>query len=504
MRARFFRGLLRYRHQRGSVLIFSLIVLALMLISALALAAVAVSEKKASLATERSSRSFQVADTGVEAVLREIYQANHPDLNALAGALGPSASCNGGVITLTQSNTEYRVTFFDNSGAQFASCSDGTWRREVVKLKSQGMSGNTTRAVEVGIKATCETFLDSELAKAGSGQDGAFAQALDIVGNIAYVGGGEGADPTQAGLHVFDISSPANLQQIGFFPTNTGSARLSPYNNEVIGVRVVGQYAYLATYMGGLVIVDISTPATPQYVGKLQLNPETWMIEVEGNYAYATTNGGLVVIDITNKSAPQVKYTVTSGDIEVNDLVLYDANNDGASDYAYLAMRRGGVVVMDISNIEAQAPSIVQQITTGYGSTGFAYDLAIYKGAGSAALYVARHQIGNPGSPTAAILTYTLANPALPVLTNTVALTPTLSYTPRTVDVVGTTLFVGGGQAGIFLYDLTAPLAPVFKNRLTYGVGPGTAKFWDTLPANGKIFAVGEEYGLFAFNNCGP
>src|SRR3990167_8615687 len=61
-------------HRKGSVLIFSLIVLAFMLVSALSIATVSVTEKRASLSTEKSSRSFQVADSGVEIMLQKIYK----------------------------------------------------------------------------------------------------------------------------------------------------------------------------------------------------------------------------------------------------------------------------------------------------------------------------------------------------------------------------------------------------------------------------------------------
>ncbi len=74
--------------KKGSVLVLSLIILAFMLVSALSVATISVTEKRASLATDKSSRSFQVADTGVEMVLQQIYKNSHTDLNTLASALG--------------------------------------------------------------------------------------------------------------------------------------------------------------------------------------------------------------------------------------------------------------------------------------------------------------------------------------------------------------------------------------------------------------------------------
>lgn len=133
---------------RGSVLIFSLVILSFMLISALSIAAVSVSEKKSSFSTEKSSRSFQVADSGVEIILQKIYKGGF-DSSPLS-ALG---SCSNGEISATLNSSTYKISFYDNSDIRLTSCSDTSWRSKVVKIKSEGLSGNTTRAVEVAVAA---------------------------------------------------------------------------------------------------------------------------------------------------------------------------------------------------------------------------------------------------------------------------------------------------------------------------------------------------------------
>lgn len=139
------------RHIKGSVLAFSLIVLAFMLISALSIATVSVTEKRASFATEKSSRSFQVADSGIEIILQKIYKDNYDTLNDLAASLG--TTCNQGEISATLNSGTYVVSFYDNAGVKFvgADCSVTDWRDRVVRIKSEGVSGNTTRAVEAGV-----------------------------------------------------------------------------------------------------------------------------------------------------------------------------------------------------------------------------------------------------------------------------------------------------------------------------------------------------------------
>lgn len=137
---------------KGSVLIFSLIILAFMLISALSVATVSVTEKRASLSTEKSGRSFQVADSGVEFILQKIYKGNYNTLDDLATALGTTCDAQGEIGAPLNSGA-YNISFYDNAGVKFTSsdCNDLTWRDRVVRIKSEGTSGNTTRAVEVGI-----------------------------------------------------------------------------------------------------------------------------------------------------------------------------------------------------------------------------------------------------------------------------------------------------------------------------------------------------------------
>jgi len=141
-----------YFSNKGSVLVFALIVLAFSLISALSVAVISTTEMRSSFATEKSSRSFQVADSGAEVVLQKIYKGNFADLNALAAAAGNT--CSNGVITGSiLSDGTYKVFLYDYLDVQLNDCSDGSWRSKVARLKSEGASSNTIRAVEVAIAA---------------------------------------------------------------------------------------------------------------------------------------------------------------------------------------------------------------------------------------------------------------------------------------------------------------------------------------------------------------
>jgi hypothetical protein len=137
--------------RKGSVLVFSLVILSFLLVAALSVAVVSVTERRGSLATDRSNRSFQVADSGAEIVLQKIYKGNATDISALAIAAG--GVCSGGVISGSISSGDYKISLYDDSGVQLTNCADTTWRSQVAQLKSQGISGNTVRAVEVAVAA---------------------------------------------------------------------------------------------------------------------------------------------------------------------------------------------------------------------------------------------------------------------------------------------------------------------------------------------------------------
>ncbi len=139
------------KNKKASVLVYSLIILSIALISALSISAVTLSNRKSSLSTSKSTQSFQIADTGVELVLREIYKGSHTDLESLASAI--SANCDNGVITGTYGGNTYRVTFLNAAGTQLSNCGAATWRDEVASIKSEGIAGNTSRVIETAIAA---------------------------------------------------------------------------------------------------------------------------------------------------------------------------------------------------------------------------------------------------------------------------------------------------------------------------------------------------------------
>lgn len=153
---------------KGSSLIFSLVVLSFLLISALSVAVVSVTTQRSSLSSKNSNISFQVADSAAEVMLRIIYKINDAgitivtpngsvtDPNDLASNLG--ASCSADLISGVIGAGNYTAILYENTGTAsnptFVSiaCSDNNWRSLVVKIRFLGAYRGMTRAIDVGVK----------------------------------------------------------------------------------------------------------------------------------------------------------------------------------------------------------------------------------------------------------------------------------------------------------------------------------------------------------------
>lgn len=132
---------------KGSTLVFSLIVLAFLLVSAISLATVSVTEKRAALATAKSSLSFQAADGGAEAILADIKDGDAEGaktfINEFFGA------CSQGMVKGGDTESgRYEVTFYDENEDALG-CDDA--RADIVRIVSKGFYANTTRAIDIGI-----------------------------------------------------------------------------------------------------------------------------------------------------------------------------------------------------------------------------------------------------------------------------------------------------------------------------------------------------------------
>ncbi len=304
-------------------------------------------------------------------------------------------------------------------------------------------------------------------------------QTLKRVGNLLYVGASAGGSNDDLGMYIFDISDPANITQLSFFSThNPATVRNNTWGNQVVDVDVVGNYAYLTTLMGGLVIVDISNPNTPVFEGRIplfNLNPpgatETWDVEVVGNYAYLAAGRGMIVVDVSNKSAPVVASNLDLGTPIAQEIII-------SGNRAFVAMRQNGLAVVDISN--PTNPVLLSRHTARYfgpWATGssWAYDMVLY----GSYLYVADNLRGR-------ISIYEVDSGGNLAFVNDFPTTG--SHVPRNLYIDNGVLYVGSSFEGAYVFDLANPANPTLLYRVDNPTLATSAYVWDVVPLNSGSF----------------
>lgn len=137
------------------------------------------------------------------------------------------------------------------------------------------------------------------------------------------------------GLRIIDIEDPDRPVQIGVYPLNTATA-----------VAVSGPICAL-TDSQDLVVLDISKPSRPQFLGTVDLGMIGSDIEIVGDTAFlACREDGVVAVDLGDPNSPE-----PIGWFSVDQIgVGYAAGIDVVGDVAYVAFRLGGLRVLDVSN----------------------------------------------------------------------------------------------------------------------------------------------------------
>lgn len=154
---------------------------------------------------------------------------------------------------------------------------------------------------------------------------------VSISGTYAYI---STFVPGYNRLLILDISNPITPTQVGIldYPSEL-------HQNQIEGISVAGNFAYLSNGPGGLRIVDVSNPASPQEIGYYEIIGWTANTVVHGNYAFVTGNGTVIILDVTNPSNP----------ILVNESMRGGYYIRISGNYAYFA--KDGMKVYDIANV---------------------------------------------------------------------------------------------------------------------------------------------------------
>jgi hypothetical protein len=283
-----------------------------------------------------------------------------------------------------------------------------------------------------------------------------------VQGNYAYVGQG-------TRLGILDISSPIS-------PTLIGQTDLLTYT--VQDIYVLDDYAYVAAGPGGLRVVDVSTPSSPDEIGFYMPSADVHLVEAVDGYAYiAFGDGELEVVSISDPANP------TPVGSRWIDLGIADMKVDG--DYVYITTRSNKAGALSVVNVSIPMNPIGVSYTTMQGPQGV--DVA-----GDYA-YVAFSEpyIAFPGQWLGGLQVIDVSDPANPA---TVGLYGRHWAAYDTVVVNDYAYVVG--DYGLRLFDVSDPTNPVvasFYNRQWNS----RANDYRLAVAGDYIYIAAQEEGLF-------
>lgn len=178
----------RFLPRGGSILVFTLFILLIMLVVSLSITSVTVKDLQSSNTTAKTAQAFQVADSAVEAITKNMIDNNYSSLNDLESNLGGTWDCDDssgtakltGSISQIGSTNTVEVTFWDQDNNPIADCSSSDPARMKVVATHEG----TTRAIEVAVAAgdrpiVCNKVMNSTPPQAGPNAPGRIIKFSD-------------------------------------------------------------------------------------------------------------------------------------------------------------------------------------------------------------------------------------------------------------------------------------------------------------------------------------
>ena len=259
------------------------------------------------------------------------------------------------------------------------------------------------------------------------------AYEIDISGNYAYVAAIDtepGAD--DGGLRIIDLTADPKAVVVTY--DTPGDAR-------DIAIGENGFYAYVADGTGGLYIVNISDPESPEHEGSLSTtgNFEGIALSDNGGLAYlADGNGKIHVINISDPALPFEEIAITSSGnpmkIAVEDDHIYSANGSFGLriiDRTIQDILEGISQFNDLSRIQARGVVIRNSYT-----------------------YIAG---GGGNGATPGLYIIDISDPVNPVKTGSYSLP---NSNPNFVAISGNYAYLSADGSGLHIFDISDPHAP--------------------------------------------
>jgi hypothetical protein len=282
------------------------------------------------------------------------------------------------------------------------------------------------------------------------GQLGGFSKCVAVRGNYVYLGVGPR-------LVILDISDPSK-------PAFVGQSGVMPDVIEDIAIPATGNYIYLADGGGGLRIINISNPSVPAQTGFYNASSDSIGVAISGNFVYVADGGaGLRIFNVSNPAAPIiVGAIITTG---------YASDVAVANNKAYLAADTGGLRIIDVT-------TPANPVQLGYFDTsGNAHSVAV---SGNYA-YIADWtdglriiQVSTPASPTEVGFLDTDGTAIGVAIYNKYAL-------------------VADSTNGLRVIDISTPAAP---SEAAFFITPGYA--YNVAVSGSYAYVADETYGLRA------
>ncbi len=261
------------------------------------------------------------------------------------------------------------------------------------------------------------------------------------------------------GAFIYDVS---NADQ------PTLAAWYNPGNNQqFLEAVVIGTRGYFGSGNGGGVhIVDLTNPASPQLLGIVNstngngFNSIHEMV-ITGNFLIENFNGFsskiLKVINISNPAAPVFVRDINPTEVSWVHAMHIRGNRMFTSGWGTGSVR-GRTEIYDIANLGTQAPTLLGFIEDTSSVTAGNNMHSSWSSEDGNFLYSCRET----SNGNADLRTYNISNPAQPLLVNKLGMNDlNLNATsPHNPVVMGNYLYVSWYEAGMQVFDLTNPAAP--------------------------------------------
>lgn len=305
------------------------------------------------------------------------------------------------------------------------------------------------------------------------------------------------------GLRVFDISNPAQPQQVGIMATSVGGFEFTVHETPR-GMSIADSILYVPDQAYGLIPIDIRNPAQPVRLGQYMSPVPDWMMDIQvvGETAYAVCRyGGFRILDVSD---PTNMVELAYDDARKNLNLQVPSGVEVIGDYAYISDENYPFRVYDIVN--PKDPVQVSAVYDHAASSG-ADDLAIsghyaylsgwglrdalYPGRGiwvidiseptwatpvgfvdlpndfwslsiqGQVLYALDGHVDNDDPEPLSLRILDISQPAQPVLVNSIAIPEFQPLFPSDLMAVGERLYIGIGYAGLKIFDIGDPFNPL-------------------------------------------